>query len=132
MNEEKCPRPAVLVVDDEALIRWSLGQALGDAGYSVQFASTAAETRLALLDSGDPLVVLLDLKLPDASDLSLARHIRAARPDAAVIMMTAHGTNDDVSQALIAGVLCVVSKPFDVAEVVALVGNALDTANPIA
>ena len=56
--------------------------------------------------------------------LSVAREIRAARPDVPMIVMTAHGSNDDASQALEAGVFSFVGKPFDVVEIVALVDAA--------
>lgn len=125
MNREKNPRPFVLIVDDEALIRWSLSEGLSDSGYDVRMAGTGADAR-AELDSlaGEPLVVLLDLRLPDVSDLSLLSEIRAKRPDAPVIMMTAHGTPEDAAQAAALGVNRFVGKPFDVGEMVALVGAA--------
>lgn len=117
--------PAVLVVDDEALIRWSLSEALSESGYVVCLAATAAEAQ-SVLETFDqrPLVVVLDLRLPDASDLSFARALRRARPDVPVIMMTAHGTPDDAVQAERLGVTRFVSKPFDVAEMVRLVDEA--------
>jgi two-component system nitrogen regulation response regulator GlnG len=117
--------PTVLVVDDEALIRWSLSEALSEGGYVVCLAATAAEAR-AVLETFErrPLVVVLDLRLPDVSDLSLLREMRQARPDAPVIMMTAHGTPDDASNAKGLGVSRFVSKPFDVAEMVRLVDEA--------
>jgi len=63
------------------------------AGYSVCQAENAADAvRCLERAKSSPLVVVLDLKLPDSHDLSLARRIIAERPDAPVIMMTAHGS----------------------------------------
>src|ERR1017187_3728758 len=125
MNAGNTPKPFVLVVDDEPLIRWSLSEGLGDGGYPVRQAETAAEAMAAIVDLREqPLVVLLDLRLPDVADVSFALRIRAARPDAPLIMMTAHATTDDASEALAAGVFCVVGKPFDVGEMVRLVSRA--------
>ena len=125
MTREKTHKPAVLVVDDEALIRWSLSEALAEAGFAVGMAANGAEARVVLAAYGrDPLVVLLDMRLPDVNDLSLAREIRARRTDAPLILMSAHLTPDDVKAAEALRIFRVVSKPFDVREVVKLVGEA--------
>lgn len=119
------PLPLVLVVDDEALIRWSLTEGLREAGYEVRQAANGAEASSIVTQCAHQrLVIVLDLRLPDVADLSLVQALRADRPDAAMILMTAHGTPADMAQALSAGVSFVVDKPFDVAEMVALVGQA--------
>ena len=125
MAGEKAPAPVVLVVDDETLIRWSLNEGLTDSGYAVRLAANGAEARTALAAfTGQPLVVVLDLRLPDVADLSLLREIRAARPDVPVIMMTAHGSVEDSKHALALGAVQFVGKPFDVNEMVRLVDAA--------
>ena len=134
MSVENSPRGTLLIIEDEPLIRWSLTQALGDAHYDVCEASTGAEA-MAAIDAcgrtcGRLAAVLLDLRLPDVADLSLTRWIRGTWPDVAVIVMSAHATSDDVAQALAAGVSCVVDKPFDVSEMVALVGQVLASRAP--
>jgi DNA-binding response OmpR family regulator len=134
MTAEKSPRGTILIIEDEPLIRWSLAQALGDAGYDIREAATGVEGMAAIetLEStgGRSAAVLLDLRLPDVADLSLTRRIRAARPDVPVIMMSAYATSDDVAQALAAGVSCFVGKPFDVRELVALVERVLASHPP--
>ena len=128
MMREKPPR-TVLVVDDEALIRWSLSEGLTDAGWTVRQAATGAEARSAVRAlQGQPFVLLLDMRLPDVSDLSLIRELRAARPDVPMIVMTAHGSDDDAAQALLNGVYSFVGKPFDVSEIVGLVDAAASRA----
>ena len=122
MTHGKVPTPTVLVVDDEPLIRWSLAEGLSDVGYGVREAGSGSETRAVLADTRrEPLLVLLDLRLPDVSDLSLLETIRAERPDAPVIMMTAHGSADDGVRAKALGASAFVGKPFDVTEMVRLV-----------
>jgi DNA-binding NtrC family response regulator len=118
--------PVVLVIDDEVLIRWSLSEGLLDHGFGVRLAGSGAEARATLysMKPDEPLVVVLDLRLPDVANLSLLREIRALRPDAPVILMTAYGTAEDAKQAKELGVWRFVDKPFDVARVVELVDAA--------
>jgi len=125
MTREKLPMPVVVVIDDEALIRWSLSERLTEEGYPVRQASTGAEALTVLASLGrHPTVVLLDLRLPDVSDLTLFRRIRERWPDVPVILMTAHGSAEEAQAAMAEGAFRFVGKPFDVAEIAALVGEA--------
>jgi DNA-binding NtrC family response regulator len=126
MQPGKSPRKNVLVVDDEALIRWSLAESLTNAGYHV----LEAPDRQSALRFFDKMpegvcVVLLDLRLPDSQDLSLLRRIREMAPQCQIIMMTAHGTPELVEEALASGAFQVVDKPFDLDLMIGLVRQAL-------
>ena len=121
---ENFPALRVLVVDDEPLIRWSLAETLQQAGHGVAEAGDGASAIRALA-GGEPFdVVLLDYRLPDSNDLSLLTTIRQLSPKSAVIMMTAFGTPEATSGALVRGAYCVVPKPFEVHEMAALVLRA--------
>jgi DNA-binding NtrC family response regulator len=124
---EKLPMPSVLVVDDELLIRWSLSEGLTESGYRVCVAGNAAEARAALAALAPPLVVVLDLRLPDSVDLGLLREIRSRFPETPVVMMSAHGTSDDVREARALGACRFVEKPFDVTDMVKWVGEAWES-----
>jgi DNA-binding NtrC family response regulator len=115
----------VLLVDDEPLIQWSLGEAIREAGYPVQVAASAADTRRVLVRLGrEPLVIVLDLRLPDVVDLSLLEMLRSRRPDAPVLVLSAWATAETAAEAMAAGAARVMKKPFDVATVVAAVDDA--------
>jgi DNA-binding NtrC family response regulator len=116
----------VLVVDDELLIRWSLSEGLGKAGFDVVEAEDARGA-LACFEPGARGVhaVILDLRLPDSADLGVLRRIRELAPAVPVILMTAYGTAETTEDALELGAWHVVSKPFDVHRVVALVEEAV-------
>jgi DNA-binding NtrC family response regulator len=103
----------ILVVDDEPLIRWCIAQTLGAAGYGITEAQDGASALRALAGMPEPDVILLDLRLPDSSDLRLLKNIRSIAPAAAVIMMTAFGTQEVTSAALELGARAVLTKPFD-------------------
>lgn len=116
---------SVLIVDDEALIRWSVAESLESAGHDVLEAGSAAEA-LRLMDSTNPGigVAVLDLRLPDSSDLSLLRQIRQSAPGCRIILMTAHGTPEVLDEAIRSGAFAVLTKPFDMHSVVSLVDRA--------
>lgn len=105
----------ILIVEDEDLIRWAVTEALTAAGHQVFEAPDAATARRLVAEATEPLdAVLLDLRLPDSSDLSLLSAIRRATPDTAIVMMTAHGSREDAANARALGAFDVVEKPFDV------------------
>lgn len=120
-DKKRQPR-RVLVVDDEMLIRWSLTEALSDAGCIVREAEDAKSALRVLADgSALPDVVLLDYRLPDSEGLELLSRIVSLAPNARVILMTAFGTTDMMQDAIAKGAERVLHKPFEVQFVTDLV-----------
>ena len=111
-------------MDDEPLIRWSLGEMLVESGHSVIEAADGESAIRALHSDGPFDVVVLDYRLPDSNDLKLLTTIRHQAPQSAVIMMTAHGTPEVTSGALALGAYRVVPKPFEMHDFVMLVTQA--------
>ena len=70
------PRPCILLVEDDDLLRESFTLLLDDAGYRVLTAGTAADA-LDTVRTGDPSLVILDLGLPDRPGLDVVREVRA-------------------------------------------------------
>lgn len=104
----------VLVVDDEPLIRWAVVETLTQAGHQVMEAGDGRSALRALADAPHIDVVLLDMRLPDCTDLTLLSQIRQGSPRTAVVMMTAYATPELAAQARALGVYDVMAKPFDV------------------
>jgi DNA-binding NtrC family response regulator len=119
----KCALQA-LVVDDEPLIRWAIAETLRVDGYEVDEAGDADGTVRALFERpAPPDLIVLDLRLPDCSDLTLLQTVRRLVPSATVILMTAFATPDLHEQARRLGAAGVLDKPFDVDAIAALVEN---------
>ncbi|HEY7443209.1 MAG TPA: response regulator [Vicinamibacterales bacterium] len=114
----------ILVVDDEALIRWSLCELLRLKGHTVAEAASADAARAAIDQSAVFDVVLLDYRLPDSNDLKLLGEIRRRMPESAVVLMTAFGSAEIVNGAIQLGAYRVVDKPFDMNDVDPMVRNA--------
>lgn len=113
----------VLVVDDEPKIRDVVGEYLRRDGYVVRTASTGAEA-LELTRLHRPDLILLDMGLPDADGMDLARALRAhaAIP---IVFLTARAGEDDRVAGLRSGADDYVVKPFSPRELVARVGAVL-------
>ncbi len=130
-NMSRIPgHPRVLIVDDEALIRWSISETLSDAGCTVLEAGDGESALRVLADATAPVdVIVLDYRLPDSDSLNLLATIRRLSPASQVIMMTAYGAPDVTSGALALGVFRVMNKPFEMCEIADAVHEA-DAARP--
>jgi len=113
----------VLVVDDEQSLRKVLAATLQREGYEVQLASDGEEA-IAALDRDGADVVVTDLVMPRMDGLSLLRKVVARHPDVPVIVVTAHGKVDSAVEAMKAGAFDFVTKPFENAELKAIIAKA--------
>jgi len=111
VSERIRPRPRVLAVDDESLIRMSLRIALAREGYDVDTASSGVEA-MSLLDRFEYDLVLLDLRLPDVSGMEVLRYARRLHPGVKVLLVTASTNAPDAVEAEHEGAAGVVAKPF--------------------
>jgi DNA-binding response OmpR family regulator len=117
--------PSVLVVDDEELVRWALGQRLVERGYRVLQASSA---RSAVALSMDADLVLLEETLPDSDGRQLALQLRSERPERPIIVMTAY-TSPELEKLVRSGTVdAVVEKPFALEDMLQLIRAFLHAA----
>jgi len=113
----------VLLIDDEPSIGRSLRRALEDEGFQVEVAITGA-AGLAALEAVRPEIVLLDLKLPDASGLDLLERIRQLETAAQVIVITAFGDTKAAVRAMKLGASDFLHKPYDLDELLVAIETA--------
>jgi len=108
----------VLVVDDDPAFRQGLRTSLKTSGY---FAETArnAEEALEYIRERPVDIVLLDINMPGMGGMEACRLIRAAAPQAGIVMLTVRDASDDKVIALEAGADDYVTKPFHLRELVA-------------
>ena len=119
------PRARVLLVEDTASLAAVYSAYLGAAGYAADHARNAEEA-LKLARAAPPDAVLLDLRLPDGDGLSVLRALRREDFDAAVIVMTAHGSVATAVEAMRAGASDFLVKPFAAERLAVTMANALE------
>ncbi|MEK6336287.1 MAG: sigma-54 dependent transcriptional regulator [Acidobacteriota bacterium] len=121
----KNQKQRILVVDDEKMIRWSLGEALRGWGFEPIEAETVSAA-LAAFEADTPTAVLLDITLPDGSGLDVLRKIRQRQQDAVVIMITANVLVDETIAALRGGAYDFIGKPINLEELQVAIRNGIE------
>ncbi len=116
----------VLVIDDDASLRFTLEAVLSDAGLTVETADGGL-AGLAAFDSRGADIVLTDLAMPGMDGMEVLSRLRASDPSVPVVMLTAHGSERVAVAAIKAGAFDYLPKPFDPDELVLAVRRAADT-----
>ena len=118
------PAGNILVADDDSAIRTVLNQALSRAGYEVRSTGNAA-TLWRWVSQGDGDLVITDVVMPDENAFDLLPRIKKLRPELPVIVMSAQNTFMTAIRASERGAYEYLPKPFDLKELIAIVGRAL-------
>ncbi len=114
----------ILVADDDAAIRTVLSQALSRVGYEVRTTGTAA-TLWRWVQAGEGDLVITDVVMPDDNAFELLPRMKKLRPELPIIVMSAQNTFMTAIKASERGAYDYLPKPFDLRELVAIVGRAM-------
>ena len=117
-------RGTVLIADDDTAIRTVLNQALARAGYAPRATGNAA-TLWRWVSQGEGDVIITDVVMPDENAFDLIPRIKKLRPDLPIIVMSAQNTLMTALTAAEKGAFEYLPKPFDLNELVSVVGRAL-------
>jgi DNA-binding response OmpR family regulator len=122
--------PAILVVEDDEAIAAGLVRVLEGQGYAVRLLGRGS----GVVSAADPSVglVVLDLGLPDVDGLEVCRRLRAARPDVAILILTARDLELDIVAGLDAGADDYLIKPFRLSELLARIRSHLRRGSSVA
>ena len=102
---------AVLIVDDEPIVRESIRDWLRDAGYQVATAETGEEA-LEMIENQDFSVVVLDVRLPGKTGIRILKEVKALKPQIKSIIITAYPSADMADEALKLGAVDYLIKPI--------------------
>ena len=116
--------PIVLIIDDDAEIRYSLDRVLVSQGLVV-ISADSGEKGIETAKTEKPTLIFLDNRMGGISGIETLQHLRTAAPQSLVILMTAYGTTQTAIEAMKHGAFDYVLKPFDLAKLKDLVAKAL-------
>ena len=114
----------VLIIDDDAEIRYSLDRVLVGQGLQV-ISADSGEKGIETAKLEKPTLIFLDNRMGGISGIETLQHLRTAAPQSLVILMTAYGTTQTAIEAMKHGAFDYVLKPFDLAKLKELVSKAL-------
>lgn len=114
----------ILIVDDQSGIRMLLTEVLEAGGYISLQAANGAQA-LSVLEQNQPDLVLLDMKIPGMNGIDVLKQINERRQPPKVLVMSAYGEMDLMTEALNNGACNYISKPFDINDVMALIKETL-------
>ncbi|MBI4638119.1 MAG: sigma-54-dependent Fis family transcriptional regulator [Candidatus Rokubacteria bacterium] len=117
--------PTLLIADDDPGLRESLERTLTREGYHVVLASDG-RSALERLQAGGVDLVLTDLKMPGLTGIEVLHAVKAIVPDVDVILLTAFGTVEEAVRAMKDGAYDFVTKPFQRAQLLRLIRQALE------
>ncbi len=119
-------KPAILVVDDDEVMRQTLSDVLRKRGYAVSTAETGGQTISSINEQLFDLI-LLDIRLPDMDGLNVLKRIKEIESDLMVIVMTAYSDVQSAVMAIKSGAYDYIDKPFELEELKILIQKALET-----
>jgi DNA-binding NarL/FixJ family response regulator len=104
---------SVVLVEDEDLVRRTLGSILGQSGFSVRGAAATAQEGVELTLRERPDICLVDIRLPDRDGIEVARELTTSDPAIAVVMFSASAEHEDLIDAIRAGAVGYLLKGMD-------------------
>ncbi|HEV3364228.1 MAG TPA: response regulator transcription factor [Acidimicrobiia bacterium] len=102
--------PRLLLVDDHKLLRQGLRRAVEEAGFDVVGEAGDGEEAVRMAIELHPDLVLMDVTMPVLDGIEATRRLRHSCPEARVVILTMHGEEETVTQALRAGALAYLLK----------------------
>jgi len=115
----------ILIVDDSPDMRRTLSDTLRLEGFTA-FTVESAEDALIYLENNEIAVVILDLKLPKMSGMSMLERLKSVSPDTEVIILTGYGSLPTAIEAIKRDVFAYIEKPADPEQVISTVGKAIE------
>ncbi len=118
------PRKTILIVDDQAAIRFALRSFLETFGYAIEEAGDCRQA-MASLEATRPAVIVLDYELPDGEAIDLIPQLKDVDPDVPIIILTGHGTIERAVSAVKLGAEQFLTKPVELPALRTMIERAI-------
>lgn len=119
---------SIMVVDDEEIIRDTMGKDLADEGFSVDLAGSGEEG-IRIFEEGLHDLVVVDLMMEGMSGLEFSKKIKILKPETLIVVLTGFGSRDSAIEALRLGVNDYFLKPYNRVELIRTVHDFLQRLN---
>ena len=116
----------ILVIDDEAQMRRLIARILNGAGHTVHQAGNGRDG-IALFHRVHPVLVITDIVMPDMEGIEMIRELRQEAPTVPILAISGSGTPLYLRAATTLGATAALAKPFEIAELLTVVGRLLET-----
>lgn len=103
----------LMIVDDALIMRMKIKEIAVNAGWTVVAEASDGEEAVALYDQHAPELVTLDMVMPKMDGLSTLKTIRAANPQAQIVMVSAVDQKEKLNDCIMNGAMDFIVKPFD-------------------
>ena len=103
----------LLIVDDALIMRMKIREIAEQAGWTVVGEAKNGEEGVSLYSEHTPDLVTLDMVMPQMDGLAALKAIRAAAPDAQIVMVSAVDQKDKLTECIASGAMDFIVKPFD-------------------
>lgn len=112
----------VLFIDDDLFLGQIVTTTLQKKGYEVMYQNSLAGAKSALAES-HPDIMILDVEIGTGNGIEAAPQLRAIAPDIPILFVSSHTDSDTVIQAISAGAVNYLRKPFDIEELAVYIGR---------
>ena len=113
----------IMIVDDSRILRKILTTTLTEAGHEVIADAGNGKEAILLLEKVKPDIITLDITMPVMDGLEALAQIKKDHPEITVVMVSAAGQKNKVMEALKSGASDFLQKPFEPADVVAVINK---------
>jgi len=116
----------IMIVDDEQVVRETMGKILSDEGFNV-FIASDAKAAIEIAKNNTIDVALIDVRLPGGNGVDVFEKMKSIRPKMKAVIMTGYEVAEQIDRAFRLGAFACLHKPFDMENLLNLIDQMKDS-----